>query len=247
MSKAEYVDLSGLRLDGRRPHELRKLSAKLGVVSRATGSAILDHGHTKIVASVYGPRECSSRAKEEHDRSIVNCDVFMAPFAQANRRKRTRGDRVGSEVAALIRQTFEAVLFTSVYPRSQIDITVEVLHADGPVRASAINCVTLAMIDAGLPLRDFVTACDVGYIDGHVLVDLNDLESSARGAELCVALMPNVQEVSSTHLEPKLPLDALPMVMESAMEASKEVYKLLQAIVLEDCAALAASKGRVAI
>jgi len=36
-------------------------------------------------------------------------------------------------------------------------------------------------------------------------------------------------------------------VMESAMEASKEVYKLLQAIVLEDCAALAASKGRVAI
>ena len=34
------------------------------------------------MASVYGPRECSSRAKEEHDRSIVNCDVFMAPFAQ---------------------------------------------------------------------------------------------------------------------------------------------------------------------
>jgi len=46
------------------------------------------------------------------------------------------------------------------------------------VHGSAINCVTLAMIDAGLPLRDFVTACDVGYIDGHVLVDLNDLESS---------------------------------------------------------------------
>jgi len=38
------------------------------------------------------------------------------------------------------------------------------------------------------------------------------LVETARGAELCVALMPNVQEVSSTHLEPKLPLDALPMV-----------------------------------
>jgi len=82
MSKAEFVDLSGLRVDGRRPHELRKLSAKLGIVPRATGSAMLDHGHTKILATVYGPRECSNRARERHDRSIVNCDVVMAPFAQ---------------------------------------------------------------------------------------------------------------------------------------------------------------------
>jgi exosome complex component RRP41 len=135
MSKVEYVDLSGLRQDGRRPHELRKLSAKLGISSRATGSVMLDHGHTKILACVLGPRECASRAKEAHDRTIIDCEVFMAPFAQANRRKRHRGDRNTSELAAIIRQTFEAVLFTSVYPRSQIDITVEILHADGPVRA----------------------------------------------------------------------------------------------------------------
>lgn len=247
MSKAEFVDLSGLRVDGRRPHELRKLSAKLGIVPRATGSAMLDHGHTKILATVYGPRECSNRARERHDRSIVNCDVVMAPFAQANRRKRSRGDRNSSEVAALVRQTFEAVLFTSVYPRSQIDITVEILHADGPVRACAVNAVTLALIDAGLPMRDFVTACEAGFIDGHVLLDLNDLESSARGPELCVAYLPNLDEISSTHLEPKLPLEALTPVMQSCIDGSKEVYQLLQAIVLEECASLAAAKGRVSI
>ena len=82
MSKAEFVDLSGLRVDGRRPHELRKISAKLGVVPRATGSVMLDHGHTKVLATVYGPRECTNRARERHDRSVVNCDVVMAPFAQ---------------------------------------------------------------------------------------------------------------------------------------------------------------------
>lgn len=85
MSKAEFVDLSGLRVDGRRPHELRKISAKLGIVPRATGSAMLDHGHTKVLATVYGPRECTSRARERHDRSVVNCDVIMAPFAQVLR------------------------------------------------------------------------------------------------------------------------------------------------------------------
>ena len=139
---------------------------------------MLEHGHTKILASVYGPHECSSRSKEKHDSCTIGCEVYMAPFAQANRRKRSRGDRNMGEVAAVIRQTFEAVLFTSVYPRSQIDLTVEILHADGPIRASALNAVTLALIDAGLPMRDFVTACECGYIDGHVLVDINELESS---------------------------------------------------------------------
>jgi hypothetical protein len=89
------------------------MSAKLGVVPRATGSALLDHGHTKVgahtklggwrvhthppryprilvndpqvLASVYGPRECASRSKEEHNRSIINCQVVMAPFAMVSR------------------------------------------------------------------------------------------------------------------------------------------------------------------
>lgn len=189
MSKAEYVDLCGLRLDGRRPHELRKLSARLGVSSRATGSALLDHGHTKILASVHGPRECASRAREVHDRAVINCEVLMAPFAQANRRKRFRGARDTTEVSAIIRQTFEAVLFTDVYPRSQIDVMVEILHADGPVRACALNAVALALVDAGIPMRDFVIACEAGYIDGHVLVDLNDAEASARGVS-CASPLP---------------------------------------------------------
>ena len=46
--KVEFVDLCGLRLDGRRPGELRKVHAKLGVVSNATGSALLEQGLTKV-------------------------------------------------------------------------------------------------------------------------------------------------------------------------------------------------------
>ena len=54
---------------------------------------------------------------------------------------------------------------------------------------SALNAVTLALIDAGLPMRDFVIACEAGYIDGHVLVDLNDAEASARGVS-CASPLP---------------------------------------------------------
>eukprot|EP00961_Rhodomonas_salina_P174425 2352269-Rhodomonas_salina.1 len=84
----------------------------------------------------------------------------MAPFGGAgDRRKRAKGDRQVGEVASMLRQTFESLLFCNLFPRAQIDITVEVLQADGPFRAQAINAVTLALIDAGLPIQDFLVAC----------------------------------------------------------------------------------------
>jgi hypothetical protein len=47
----------GLRVDGRRANELRKISAKLGVLGQADGSAYLEMGNTKVLAAVYGPHE----------------------------------------------------------------------------------------------------------------------------------------------------------------------------------------------
>ena len=49
----------------------------------------------------------------------------------------------------LIKQTFEAAILTELYPRSQIDIYVEVLQADGGNLCACINAATLALIDAG--------------------------------------------------------------------------------------------------
>ena len=58
----------GLRVDGRRPPELRRLQCQLGVFQQADGSALLEQGNTKVLATVYGPhdvREILLRAKFE--------------------------------------------------------------------------------------------------------------------------------------------------------------------------------------
>lgn len=49
----------GLRVDGRRPHELRKVKCQLGVFQQADGSAFLEQGNTKVFATVYGPHDVS--------------------------------------------------------------------------------------------------------------------------------------------------------------------------------------------
>ena len=53
----------------------------------------------------------------------------MAVFSTSERKKRPRGDRKSQEMSQHLRQTFEAAIKTELYPRSQIDIFVEVGHA----------------------------------------------------------------------------------------------------------------------
>ena len=47
---AEFVSPEGLRLDGRRPKELRRMNCQLDVLQTADGSAIFEMGNTKVHA-----------------------------------------------------------------------------------------------------------------------------------------------------------------------------------------------------
>lgn len=54
-------DQSGLRQDGRRALELRQIRIKLGVFGQADGSAYIEHGNTKVLATVYGPHQACQK------------------------------------------------------------------------------------------------------------------------------------------------------------------------------------------
>lgn len=60
MSKKELLSKIGLRQDGRRPNELRRIRCKLGVFTQPDGSAYIEQGLTKVLAAVYGPHQVIS-------------------------------------------------------------------------------------------------------------------------------------------------------------------------------------------
>lgn len=57
MQNADILALAGLRLDGRRPGDLRTLKHKMSVVKTADGSAYLEQGLNKVIVMVHGPQE----------------------------------------------------------------------------------------------------------------------------------------------------------------------------------------------
>jgi exosome complex component RRP41 len=180
-SGGEYISVAGLRVDGRRSEEVRRIRTRFGLFSRVDGSAYYEQGNTKVVAVVYGPRELKAApaggaavgsvgtgsgnaASNTQPRAAVNCEFTQAAFATSERKPQRSGDRKKLELSLAIKQIFEACIQTHLYPRSQIDIFVQVLHADGGELAASVNAITLALIDAGIALNDFVVASSAGYL-----------------------------------------------------------------------------------
>ncbi|TMW58149.1 hypothetical protein Poli38472_011737 [Pythium oligandrum] len=252
-SAGEYISVAGLRVDGRRSEETRRIRTRFGLFQRVDGSAYYEQGNTKVVAVVYGPRELKSMttaaaagnvasvgtgsgnaASNTQPRAVVNCEFTQAPFATSERKAQRSGDRKKMEHSLAIKQIFEACIQTHLYPRSQIDIFVQVLHADGGEVPASINAITLALIDAGIALNDFVVASSAGYLQQTLLCDLNYTEEMARGPQLVIALNPRTQKLNLLQMECKLPLEMFESLMNVAMEGCNQIYDLLQNAVREN-------------
>ena len=151
----------------------------------------------QVLAAVYGPHDMgrgdTRGLRPLHDRVVVNCQYSMAVFSTGERKRRPRGDRKSQEMSQHLKQTFEATIKVELYPRSQIDIFVEVLQADGGNYCACVNAATLALIDAGIPLVDYVSACTASLVQETPLVDVSSLESTTGGPELTVAAHPKVR------------------------------------------------------
>ncbi|XP_072269365.1 exosome complex component RRP41 [Pyxicephalus adspersus] len=247
MAGLELLSDEGFRQDGRKPGELRKIQCRMGVFAQADGSAYIEQGNTKALAVVYGPHEVrGSRSKTLHDRAVVNCQYSMATFSTGERKRRPHGDRKSSELTIHLKQTFEAAILTQLYPRSQIDIYVQILQADGGNYCTCVNAATLAVIDAGIPMRDYVCACSAGFIEDTPLVDLSYIEEAAGGPQLALALLPKSDQIALLEMNSRLHEDHLERVMDAASKACKDVYAVLDQAVrehLQEVTALLGDQG----
>eukprot|EP00007_Cunea_sp_BSH-02190019_P002304 CAMPEP_0174231098 /NCGR_PEP_ID=MMETSP0417-20130205/1711_1 /TAXON_ID=242541 /ORGANISM="Mayorella sp, Strain BSH-02190019" /LENGTH=271 /DNA_ID=CAMNT_0015308919 /DNA_START=40 /DNA_END=855 /DNA_ORIENTATION=- len=225
----EHISPEGLRLDGRRANELRRVQCRVGLFGRADGSAYFALGNTKVLAAVYGPRPLSlSRVREgKHDRALIRCEYSMAAFSTGERKSHTKNRRA-MEIAHLISETFESVVQVDLFPQSEIAIYIQVLQADGGQLSASINAATLALVDAGVPMRDLVCACAGGFLQDTAVLDLNFVESAgASSCTLPLALLPHSDRVVTLQLESRLPLDRFEEVLHLTMLGCKRIAQVL--------------------
>ncbi len=214
-----------LRIDGRRPDELRPIRMEVGVLENANGSALVEYGATRVVAAVYGPREAVPKHIALPDRASLRCRYHMAPFSTAER-KSPAPTRREIELSKVIREALESVVLTELYPRTVIDVFMEVLQSDGGTRTAAITAASLALADAGIPMRDLVAGVAVGKIDGTIVLDLNEVEDEFAEADVPVAFMPSLGRIVLLQFNGVLTPEEFKKAIELAKKGALEIYRL---------------------
>jgi exosome complex component RRP41 len=221
----KLIDKKGIRLDGRKADELRPLKLQVGVLSNADGSAYIEHGKNKILAAAFGPREMHPKHLSLPDRMVLRCRYHMAPFS-VQERKSPAPSRREVELSKVIRESLEPALFLELYPRTGVDVFVEVLQADGGTRCASITAAALAIADAGVPMRDLVVACAAGKVDDTIVLDLYDAEDKLGVADVPLAYMPNLNAVTLLQMDGMLTPEEFEKVMNMAMDGCKKIYEI---------------------
>lgn len=214
----------GIRYDGRRTDELRPIKFQLGVLKNADGSAYVEWGRTKIIVGVMGPREAHPKHLAMADRCRIEASYRMATFS-VGERKSPAPARREHELSKVIKEALEPAIFVELYPRATIDIFIEVIQADGSTRCAGISAASLALADAGIPMRDMVCSIAVGKVEGQLVVDVMDEEDKQGDADMPVAMMPNKNLVTLIQMDGLLSHEEFVKGLELARNGCLEVHR----------------------
>ncbi len=215
----------GKRLDGRGFNELRDIKIEVGVLNRAIGSAYVEWGRNKVMAAVYGPREMHPKFLRDPTKAVLRCIYNMAPFSVEDR-KRPGPDRRSVEISKISSEALSHVVMLERYPNSAIDVYVEILQADAGTRCVGLTAASVALADAGIPMKDMVASCASGKVNGEIVLDLMKEEDNYGDCDLPLAVIPRRKEVVLLQMDGKLTQDEFKKAYEVAIDGSMQVYEI---------------------
>ncbi|MEM2637519.1 MAG: exosome complex exonuclease Rrp41 [Candidatus Korarchaeota archaeon] len=210
------------RYDGRSPDEMRSLRIEINPVRNASGSAEIFWGNNRILVGVYGPHSAPSSFVLS-DQGVLRCTYRMATFSVETRKSQTPTRRE-IELSFIMQRALQPALFLEEFPRSIIDVFAYVLNADGGTRAASISAASVALAASGLPMKGLVAACASGKVDGHIVMDINDIEDKYGEADMPVAVLFPGEEITSIQLNGNVSRDEFEQLLRMAIEGCKQVY-----------------------
>lgn len=235
-SDVKLITKDGKRNDGRKPGDIREVTIKAGVLHRANGSAYLEWGGNKVLAAVYGPREAIPRHSQDANKAVVKCRYNMAAFS-VDDRKRPGPDRRSTEISKVVAEAFENVVLTEQFPRTQIDVNMEILEAEAGTRCAALTAAAVALADAGIPMKGMISACAAGKIGDQVVVDLGKEEDNFGQADLPVGYNHQTGEIVLLQMDGHLSQKEFDEAMDLAIDGCKQLYELQKKALLDRYAA----------
>lgn len=133
---------------------------------------------------------------------------------------------------------FSNILLTHLYPHSTITLNLHILSQDGSLLAACINAATLALIDAGVPMTDYLVASTAASTSSSnseddiadPLLDLNSQEELELPF-LTVATLGKTDKVSILVCETRVRMERMESMLAVGIEGCKRMREILDGVV----------------
>ena len=227
------------RMDGRGYQDLRQISCEVGVLPRAHGSAIFQRGETQALAlatlapieeaqmiDAYGGGEQSKRFLLHYNFPPFSVGE-TGRFGGASRREIGHG--------ALAERSLEPVVPSENDFRYAIRISSEVMESNGSTSMASVCGGMLALMDAGVPVKDVVAGISVGLVTEYdndqlkryeLLTDI--IGSEDHFGDMDFKLCGTAKGVTGYQLDLKLPGISLKILSEAIQRAKEARSKILE-------------------
>ncbi|MBU0532524.1 exosome complex exonuclease Rrp41 [Candidatus Micrarchaeota archaeon] len=229
MGEKVQLIIDGKRTDGRTPDEMRDIRIEAGILKEADGSSYIEWGGNKIICGVYGPRECIPRHGASPYHAIVKCRYMMSPFASLEEHGRSGPSRRSVELSKVIRETFENLILVEKFPNTQIDLFIDVLQANGGTRTASITAATVALVNAGIPMKDMVSAVAVGKADDTLVLDLNKAEDNQGQSDMPLAISHKDKKLLLVQMDGLLTKEEIAKMVDMADKGCEQLHEMQSA------------------
>lgn len=192
------------------------------------------------------------------DEGKLACEVRFAPFSTigenrnvlvsaASSAMRTSAhnsrdpsmDILEREASQVLDNAFLPAVMLHTFPKSVLELNVEVLQDGGSVLAASCVAATAAMADAGVQNYDIVAACEVAKVNGTLIVDPTAHEEAVSTGGLLIAVMPSLNEITQLFQFGEMTQEDINNAIELCLDGCGSVAKVVTKVLLDSLAAAA--------
>ncbi|HIE13375.1 MAG TPA: polyribonucleotide nucleotidyltransferase [Desulfotomaculum sp.] len=231
----EFIRSKKVRIDGRAPGEIRQLSTEVGFLPRTHGSGLFTRGQTQVLSVVtlgaIGDEQILDGLGIEESKRFMHHYNFPPYSTGEVRPMRSPGRReIGH--GALAERALEAVIPPEdIFPYT-IRIVSEVLESNGSTSMGSVCASTLALMDAGVPIKAPVAGIAMGLIkDGdevNVLTDIQGIEDRLGDMDFKVA--GTSEGITALQMDIKIPGVTRAILGQALAQAREARLHILDAI-----------------
>ena len=230
--------LAGKRVDGRAMNEIRPLGSEVGIIPRVHGSALFTRGQTQVLsiatlATLSMAQKLDTIWEEEEKRFMHHYNMPSYSTGEA-RPSRSTGRREYGH-GALVEKALESVIPSVEDFPYTIRVVSEILSSNGSTSQGSICGTTLALMDAGVPIKAPVAGISCGLIqdgdDFTTFIDIQGVEDFHGEMDFKVA----GTKAGITAIQMDLKNDGLKHeIVREALEITREArYQILDEVMLK--------------